>query len=159
MTPVVAREHDLCRGALPVIGDVEEVADLVEQACLALLMADVLAHDDHAVGLLAFGRPVVELGHFLTLQIQHVKFPLPHDRLLDVRRTTAGLCLDLIPGRPLELLPAAFLQVFGQFLQIQRGLVTEMERDPICIPTVQVSRLAELRVASQEDAPKAGTPA
>ena len=51
-----------------VVGDVEEVAVLLEQPHLSLVDLHPLAEDDHPIALLAGRRPIVELGHHLLEQ-------------------------------------------------------------------------------------------
>ena len=53
MATIVGREDDFMGGAGPIVGDVEEVANLVVQHDLAFLLGDVFADHDHAIGLLA----------------------------------------------------------------------------------------------------------
>ena len=61
----------------PVVGDVKEVANLVEQPYFALLPGDVLADHDHAIRLPTSRRPVVELGHLFALQPEVLEPAVP----------------------------------------------------------------------------------
>ena len=83
---VVRLEDHPLRFDFPVIGDVEEVADLIEQPLLALLVRDVLAEDDHAVGPTAGRWLIIELGVLLALEPEDFVFPLADDPPLDVGR-------------------------------------------------------------------------
>jgi len=87
---VVGRKDDLLGGSLALVGDVEEVANLVEQRQLAFFFRDVLAHHHHPVGLVAGRRPVVELGHVFGLQAERLKATLFDDGLLDVAGRRRG---------------------------------------------------------------------
>src|SRR5579864_4924067 len=86
IAPPVGTEDNLLRRALPVVGDVEEIADLVEQPRLPLLSRDVLAEDDHAVVPAALRRTVAELGDVLGAQAQCLEGAPADDRVLDVVR-------------------------------------------------------------------------
>src|SRR5262249_46116333 len=84
ITALIRREHDLRRRPLPVIGDEEEVPDLVEQPRLPLLARDVLAEHDHAIVLATLQGTVAELGELFRLQTQRLVPTRTHDRVLDV---------------------------------------------------------------------------
>src|SRR6476646_3645650 len=50
----VGQTHDLLACAIAAVGDIKKVTDLIEENLLALLHADVLAHDDESIGARAF---------------------------------------------------------------------------------------------------------
>src|SRR5262249_18719799 len=88
---LIRREHDLLRRRLPIIGDEEEVPDLVEQPHLPLLARDVLAEHDHAIVLATLQGTVAELEDVLRLQTQCLVPTRTHDRVLDVVGTPPWL--------------------------------------------------------------------
>ena len=55
---IVRQEGHVGRRGLVIIGEIEEVPDLIEQAPIALLDRDILANDDHPVRLRARRRLV-----------------------------------------------------------------------------------------------------
>ena len=67
---VVGAGHDLGGGQVGAGGDVEEVADLVDEGLLAAGLADVLAQRDDAVGSAAFAGLVGELGDILVVEFE-----------------------------------------------------------------------------------------
>jgi hypothetical protein len=58
----------LFRGIVAAVRNVEEVTDFIEENLLALLHADVLAHDDEPIGPRAFEGPIFYLGNILADQ-------------------------------------------------------------------------------------------
>ena len=95
---VIGTEDDLIGFADPIVGDVEEVHDLIEQQLFAFGHRDVLLDHHHTVGLLAGGWPIVEFGHLLRLQPPVLKLPSHHHRLLDVVRSLAWLGRHRVAG-------------------------------------------------------------
>src|SRR3954447_16887526 len=88
---VVGLEDQLPAGPLPVVGQVEPPADLVEQSGLAFLDRDRLADDDQPVRLLAGRRAVADLGHVLAEPGQGPEAALADDLVLDPLGTPARL--------------------------------------------------------------------
>src|SRR6266568_1456854 len=87
--------HDLIVGHGPIVGDVEEVADLVEQDVLALLDRKVLAQGYDPIGFAALDRLVLEVEHLFALWPDHLVLPLPDDPLFHILRTRARASQDL----------------------------------------------------------------
>ena len=72
----------------------------------------------------------------------------------------ARLRLHLVLRRTFQLLPGGFGQVLHDFIQVRHGVDAEDKPHvPGVVPTVQVLRLREIRVASQEDFLETGPPA
>jgi hypothetical protein len=94
IAPVVGAGHDLGRGEVGAGGDVEEVADLIEQGVLAAGLGEVLAQRDHPVAAGAFAGLVVELGDVLAGEADGEVAAFGDDALLVVPLTLPGL-----PGR------------------------------------------------------------
>ena len=65
IAPIIGGEDDLLGRDLPVVGDVEEVAVLLEQPHLPPVDPQPLAEHDHPIALPAGDRPIVELGDLL----------------------------------------------------------------------------------------------
>ena len=143
----------------PVVGDIEEVADFVEQSLLALRHRQVLAQHHDPIGLATLGRAILELGHLLGLQA-HVLVPtLSNDSLFDVLGTLTWFGANFILGRPVQGLPKALRQAVGEGDQIGHGVDPEDKTHlGSVVPAIQVLRLAEVRVAPQPNLPKAGGP-
>ena len=62
---LVRLEHDLSRCHRAIVGDVEEIADLVEQGELAALDGEVFAQGNDTVGPFAPARAMFELDQLL----------------------------------------------------------------------------------------------
>ena len=95
---VVGREHHILGGQLAIIGDVEEVAILLEQPHLALVDPQALAEDDHAIGLLAGNGTIVEFGDHLFEQVDRLEAALFDDLRLDPFGLLAGEVLMAYRG-------------------------------------------------------------
>ena len=100
MATIIGREHDFMGGAGPVVGDVEQVANLIVQHDLAFFLGDVFADYDHAISLLASVWPIGELGHFFALQAQGFETTFANDLVLDVDGPVTQACHSLIACRP-----------------------------------------------------------
>ena len=83
---IVGTEHDLAGCHLPVIGNVDDVPNVVEQNLLAFLDRQVLANHHHAVRRLARSGLVGKLRHVFRLQTDVLEPPLDDDSFLDVGR-------------------------------------------------------------------------
>src|SRR4029077_15669050 len=59
---------DLLGAVVDSIGNVKKVTDLIKEDFLALLHADVLAHDDDSIGARAFYGLIVDFGNILTYE-------------------------------------------------------------------------------------------
>lgn len=104
----VGVQHDVLRRAVPVIGDVEEAAAVVEQLELPLVHFQILPDDDHAVFVLTQRGRILELGHVLPRQPDVLKLAPNDDLLLDVLRPSPRLRFDRIFRRPLQPFPGGF---------------------------------------------------
>src|SRR5215469_17019129 len=157
ITPPVRTEDDLLRRALPVVGDVEEIADLVEQPGLPLLSRDVLPEDDHAVVLATLRRTVAELGDVLGAQAQCLEGAPADDRVLDVvRPPSLPTALRLRRPRPFQLPPCLRGQILGNRLEVWQRVVSEYKADAaVVVPAVEMCTLRERSVPAQQDAAEA----
>src|ERR1700722_9128412 len=64
---IVGREHDLFGGLVAVVGDVEEVAILLEQPQLSLVGPQPLTEHHHAITLLASDRAIISSSRWIVL--------------------------------------------------------------------------------------------
>src|SRR5262249_43593344 len=86
--------------ARPIVGDVEEVTDLVKQPPLSLLPRDVLADDHHPIDLAAGRRLAVEFRHVLTTQLPVLEAAGDDDGLLgELSALPASLPADGLTNR------------------------------------------------------------
>ena len=125
---IVGFAHDLLRRHVVVVGDVEEVAVVLDQDGLALPLLDFLAKDDQPVRARALRRLILDLREFLAQE--HQVLPVfPHDEVfLDVRSLAAGrpghsLCV------PLKRRPLAGPQLIGNLHDVWIRGVSEDELD------------------------------
>src|SRR5690606_3978646 len=88
---------------------------------------------------------------------------LAHELLLDARLASAALLLgEGLFGTTLELAVAVFverLRVLGVAAHRGAGVVAEDEADAVVVPPVEVARQREVGVATEQDVPKATSPA
>ncbi|MDP7572911.1 MAG: hypothetical protein QF391_15020, partial [Myxococcota bacterium] len=158
---VVGFEDHLCGGEAPVVGDVEEVAYLVEESLLATLNRQVLSQNHDAVGPVAGGGAVVELRQVLGAQ-PNILVPLgANDLLLDALR--AGATLVLLDkgalGAALQFLVVGVGKIASLRREVLPRIVAEDKADPLLGPAVEVLGLGEVCVASEQDVDKAGATA
>ena len=90
VAPAVGRQDDLIGRHVAVVGDVEEVAVLLEQPHLPLLGGQPLAEHDHSVVAVAGGRPVVELGDHLLDRVDGLEAALLDDLAPCAARASAA---------------------------------------------------------------------
>src|SRR5208337_1663363 len=83
VAPLIGREHNLFGRGFAVVGDIEEVAILLEQPQLRLVNSQQLADYDDPITLAAGDRAVVELGDHLLEHVNRLEPPLFDDLLLD----------------------------------------------------------------------------
>src|SRR5207244_7442252 len=95
--------HHLIVGHGPIVGDVEEVADLVEQDVLAPLDRKVLAQGYDPIGFAALDRLVLEVEHLFAIRPDHLVLPLPDDPLFHITMTRAWTSQDLSLGAPNQI--------------------------------------------------------
>jgi len=145
---LVGKQHHLGTGQRAIIGNVEEVPDLLEEAGLAFLDTEILAHDYHAIGLLAMSGPIVELGHLLALEADVFVLALWNDLPFDIGGALARLSLDRVGSGPLQGLPGADRQLLGAFDQVGVSIVAQHATDPL-VPFVQVLGERKVGVAAQ----------
>ena len=148
---VVGLEHDVFRVDCPIVGDVEEVANLVEQPSLAFLVSDVLAKHNHPIRLLTFAGLILELGVVLVLQPEHLELAAADDPLLHVHRPLPRIGFDFVAWRSQKLPPGRFWQAVRDFLQIRHGLEAEVEGHAVAVPRIEFFGLAEGRIAAEHD--------
>src|SRR5258708_5417850 len=110
MAPLHCEMHHLFGGHTRVIGDVEEVADVVEQMLFPFLHREILTHDHDTVSFAALAGPIGELGDLLTDQAGILIAPLAYDAFLDVDRPLPGWPDACVTRPPLHLLPGLFPQ-------------------------------------------------
>ena len=156
VAPVVGLEHQLACGGLAVVGQVEPIADLVEQPRLALLHRDRLADHDQAVRPLAGRRPIVDLGHVLPDPGQRLEPALADDPVLDLLGTRSRLPLGRVLRRPSQFGPVRRGQVLGDRLEVGHRVDAEEERHALGVPGVELLGLGEVGVAPEIDAAEAG---
>ena len=157
---IIGREDDLIRFVHPLVGDVKEVHDPIEQEFLAFLHRNILLHHHHAVRLPARGRPIVEFGDLLRAQSLVLELTGHDHSFLDIVRPLPRGGLDLVVGGPTQGMPGAGRQILGDGLQVGQRLEAEDIAQPrIVVPAVQVLRLRELGVSPQQDAAKAAAEA
>ena len=108
MAALVGIKDDLRIRHLPVIGDIEEVTNLIKEHLVALFDRNVLTQDHHAIGLSAQGRSVVKFSHMFTLQLKVLKLPGLDDLGFDIERFLSSLGLDRILGFTFQALPGRF---------------------------------------------------
>src|SRR5262249_38416558 len=152
MAAVVGQEHQLRRRRLPIVGDVEEVAvtGLVEQHLFALGGEDVLADDNHAIGVLAGAGAIGKLGDVLGLQTQGGEFAFADDAIFDVDGSLSRLGLDLVTRWTFQLFPSVFREILGLLVEVGPGVVAEDEANAaIRVPVIEVLGLGEIGVAAQ----------
>src|SRR5512144_2249438 len=111
---VIGEENDFLHGHIPVVGDVEEIPDVIEQPNLALFDGEVFPNHYHPVGLAAVSGTIIELGDLLAFQADVLELSFLDHLLLNIFRTAPFLSLDLVACRPLERLPAGFRQGIGE---------------------------------------------
>src|SRR5271166_2751338 len=156
IAPVIRREHDLFGRGVAVVGDIEEIAILLEQPQLRLVNPQQLADDDYPITSTAGSRPIVELGDHLLEHVNRLEPPLSDDLLLDPFGLLAGRGLDFIPRRSLQEAIRPSREFVGSGFESLVVVEPEDEADIAClIPAVQVLGLGEIRVAPQGDPPKA----
>src|SRR5205807_2728696 len=133
--------HELKRD----IGDVEEVANLVNQPELALGGADPLAQEDEPTGLLSLPRPILDLGDVLLLEGQIAKSSLLGDGRLDVfAASPLGGLLS-----PLERLPGSLGKPHCPLDKARAGIHTEDEFNAPIRPAIEVGREGKVSVSPQ----------
>src|SRR5208283_2553456 len=153
MTAIVGREDNLVGLADPIVGDIEQITDLIVQAQLPFFLGDVLADHDHAILLLTGVWAIGELGHLLALQAQDLEATLAHDLVLDVVGPVTQAGHGLVTGWALQLLPGPIRQLLGPCHEIGFVVIAEDERDsPIGIPAIKVFGLREVGIAAQAHA-------
>jgi hypothetical protein len=86
---------------------------------LALLVRNVFADHDHAIGSVAGCRLVLEFGVLLAREPEDFIFSLANDPLLDVDRLPSRSGLYLVPRRSGELSPGRFGQIIRDFIQVR----------------------------------------
>src|SRR6266446_4276418 len=156
MATVVGREDDLLGLAHPIVADVKEVTDLVEQPQLTLFLGDILADHDHAIVTRAGSGTISELGHLFVLQPQRFVAALTHNLVLDIVGALPWGGHRLVLGWTLEFLPAALGQSAGLVLEVVLGIVAENEANTcVVVPAVQVFGLREIGVAAEQDGAEA----
>ncbi len=98
MAALVGIKDDLLVRHLPVIGDIEEVTNLIKEHLSTLLDRNILTQDHHAIGLSAECRLVVKFSYMFAMQLKGLKLPGFDDLGFDVERFLSGLGLDRILG-------------------------------------------------------------
>jgi hypothetical protein len=145
---VVGQFDDLRWGPVGVGGDVEEVADLVEQDVVAAGAADVLAQGHHPVGALAFAGPVVEGGDVLVVEFEVEVSAFFDDLPFAVGAAGPGLAGDgLVPGWTGQPGPRRRVEPVGDAPQCRVVVHAKDEVDPAG-PPVQVFGQGEVGVAA-----------
>ncbi len=137
---LVRLKDDLSRRHRAVVGDVEEVANLVEESELAAFDRDVLPQRDDTVGALALAGLIVEFHHLLGVELEVLVAALFDDALLDVLGPEARLGFDLTLDPACKLLVQALWLGFGPVYHRLRGIHSKDEVDAIIVPAVEVSR-------------------
>src|SRR5229473_5683515 len=156
MATVVGREDDLLGFAQPIVADVKEVTDLVEEPQLTLFLRYILADHDHAIVPRAGGGTIIEFGHIFVLQPQRLVAALTNNLVLDVVGALPWGGHRFVLGWTLEFLPAALGQSSGLVLEIVLGVVAENEANAcVVVPAVQVFGLREIGVAAEQDGAEA----
>src|SRR5208337_3202525 len=157
VAPVIGREHNLFGRGFAVVGDIEEVAILLEQPQLRLVNSQQLADYDDPITLAAGNRAVVELGDHLLNHVDRLEPPLFDDLLLDPFGLLAGRGLDRIPRRSFQEAVHLSREFVGSGFEGFVVVEPEDEADIAgLIPAVQVLGLGKIRVAPHDDPPKAG---
>src|SRR5208282_3705791 len=160
VAPVVGREHDLFGRSHSVVGDVEEVAILLEQPHLPSIRPQELADDDHPITPVTGDWAIVELGDLLLEHVDRLVPPLLDDLLLESFGLLAGRGLDLIPRRSFQEAVGLGWEFVGPGFE---GFVVVEPEDEVDvggrIPAVQVLGLGEVGVATHGDPAKAGSAA
>ncbi len=108
MAALIGIKDDLLIRHLPVIGDIEEVTNLIKEHLGALFDRNIFTQDHHAMGLSAQRRSVVKFSHMFTLQLKVLKLPGFDDLGFDVERFLSVLGLDRILGFTFQELPVRF---------------------------------------------------
>src|SRR5438034_2407442 len=146
---LVGQLDDLRRGQVGAGGDVEEVADLVEEHVLAAGAADVLTQCDDPVGAGTLAGDVEELRHVLVVQFQVEVAALVDDALLVVGAPGTGLAgAGLVWGGSVQPLPTLVVEGLGALAQRWVVVDAEDEVDPSG-PPVEVGGQAEVGVPAQ----------
>ena len=150
---LVGAVNDLGRAQVRARGDVEKVADLVEQDLLTFHLADILAQGDHPIRLFALAGLVVKFGHVLVVELQVDILALLDDALLLVGlKTMSGLPRERLVFRlALQPLPVALLKVLGAGDERSVGIHTKEEID-LLRPAVEVLGQRKVRVATHAHA-------
>ena len=147
---IVGKKDHFSHRHLPIVGDVEEVPDLIKQPVLPLFDREVLPNHNHAIGFLTVSGTIVKLGDLLALQADVLEFSLLDYLFFDVFRTAPFFALDLITRRPLERFPLSLRQGIGHPDQVRLGVITKDKTNPL-VPAIEVSRQREIRVAPKPD--------
>ena len=152
ITAVIGREHHVLGRHVAVVGDVEEVAILLEQPHLPLVGRQSLAEDDHPIALLAGNRLIVELGDHLFEQMDRLEASLSDDLRLDPFGLLAGRCLDRVSRRSFQETVRFGRQLVGPGLEDVVGRISEDEADvPRIVPGIQVRGLGDRRAVPRQD--------
>jgi hypothetical protein len=150
------RQNDVGGCRRPLVGDVKEVADLVEQTKFAFFLGDVFADHDHAILGSACCGPRRELSNLFGLQAQGCEFVFAHDGVFAIGRAVAGFCVGFGWLTTMQGLPSVFRQIVGDVDQVGLGIESENEADAaIVVPAVEMFGLREIGVATQENLAKA----
>ena len=153
---VVGLKHQTAGGGLPVVGQVESRADLLEQARLALLHRDRLADDDQPVRPLTGRRLIRDLGHILPEPGQGLELTRADDLVLDLLETLSRRPFGRGVWWSLQLGPGRCGQILGQRREIGHGVAPEEERHCLGVPGIELRGLGEVGLAAEGDLEEAG---
>src|SRR2546421_4231803 len=151
VAPLLGQLDDLRRGVGGggVGGEVEEVADLLDESLFALDAADVLAYHHDAVVTCAFAGAVGELGDVFVVEAQVEVSALVDDFLFAVVAPgPGGAGLVLVRRRALQPVPRRRVQGFGSGAQGGDVVRAQHEVD-LFGPSVEVGGQGEVGVPAQ----------
>lgn len=146
--------NDLRHRALPVVRDVEVVADIGNERVFASLDREVLSHRDDADFASALVGPVTKLDDVLGVEMDGLELAATDDRLFDAMLTTP---LKRSVGLTLEPCPLFDTVSIRLLYQGFAGIQAEDEVHARVSPLIEVGRQREVCIAAQEDALEART--
>ena len=153
ITTIVGQKDDLSGVGDPIVRDVEEIDDFVEQHFLALLHGDVLAYDDHTIVFFASGRPVVEFRHIFRSQTLVLEFAGHHDLFFNIFRLLSRLGFYGVWQWAIQFLPNFLRQILGNTPEVGHTVVAkDKTHAAIGMPTVEMFGLREVGIAAKQHA-------
>jgi hypothetical protein len=134
-------------------GDVEEVANLIEQHMLPFHFADVLAKRHHPIRMGVLAGLVLKLGHILEVEVQVEVFALVDNArpLVLLESLPHVSCQGFVVGLALQSAPTPLAQ--GRRMCAQRRRASHAKNEVRGLgPPVEMLRQRKVRIPTQADA-------